>query len=572
MILLPGEAIKHSSKTSYKKTEGTLYFTNKRLAWCKHEEQTPTVEILHAHVHTPKVNTSADKTILKVVASTPGSNGEPVEANAPMFVWKQADREAANAERTKFVTELSILSTRRAQAASAQHSSGARPTTQGASAPDTEYGKVKIGAVPASADEIKLRQEVLAKNRDLAKVHKTLVIPGLVPEDEFWSTRRNILETYAIQSQLRKGEASSWLYLSHTIQESGNFKYTITPNVARRIFKEYPQVKRAYVENVPHAVGEKEFWKRFVASQFFNRGRTTDAYKGRDKIFDKCVDEEDAVFRDTGRFDVAFLTRLLDLTRTEEDSVETGNAPDFTMRPSTVDKKLPLIRRFNQHSQLVLQTVLNNKRRQLAEHDVVDKALEEATLLRDLDALVPEKKVRLSIHDRTQYFASVSKNVPSTGWPLDPDERHAALEIGFDISRPLDGCGNTQRTMQALSQATHRRALQRRPNRIQELQIPEDINGAVAECHGAGTEMLRHLWALLRLPQTLARKEKADKIVAAFDGVVRHIRETIAKAKTMETKHPNLGSMVESMLQPTVESLRAGKVSFEAKMKNVQVA
>ncbi|KAJ1787017.1 RNA polymerase II transcription factor B subunit 1 [Coemansia sp. RSA 1807] len=570
MILQPGEAVKHSSKTTYKKTEGTLYFTNKRLAWCKLEEQTPTVEILHEHVHTPKVSTSAAKIMLKVVSSTPESNGEPVEANAPVFVWKQTDKEAANAERTKFVTELSLLSTRRVQAASTQPA-GARPTPQGASTADTEYGKVKIGAVPASADEIKLRQEVLAKNRDLAKVHKTLVIPGLVPEDEFWSTRRNILETYAIQSQLRKGEASSWLYLSHSIQESGNFKYTITPNVARRIFKEYPQVKRAYVENVPHAVGEKEFWKRFVASQFFNRGRTTDAYKGRDKIFDKCVDEEDAVFRDTGRFDVAFLTRLLDLTRTEEDSVETGNAPDFTMRPSTVDKKLPLIRRFNQHSQLVLQTVLNNKRK-LQEHDVVDKTLEEATLLRDLDVAVPEKKVRLNIHDRTQYFASVSKSVPNTGRPLDPNERRVALEIGFDISRPLDGCGNTQRTMQSLSQATHRRALQHRPNRIQELDIPDDINGAVAECHGAGTEMLRHLWALLKLPQTQARKEKADKIVKAFDGVVRHIRETVAKAKSMEAKHLDLGSMVESMLQPTMDSLRAGKVSFEAKMKNVQVA
>ncbi|KAJ2130720.1 RNA polymerase II transcription factor B subunit 1, partial [Coemansia sp. RSA 921] len=182
MILQPGEAVKHSSKTTYKKTEGTLYFTNKRLAWCKLEEQSPTVEILHEHVHTPKVSTSAAKIMLKVVSSTPESNGEPVEANAPVFVWKQTDKEAANAERTKFVTELSLLSTRRVQAASTQPA-GARPTPQGASTADTEYGKVKIGAVPASADEIKLRQEVLAKNRDLAKVHKTLVIPGLVPED-----------------------------------------------------------------------------------------------------------------------------------------------------------------------------------------------------------------------------------------------------------------------------------------------------------------------------------------------------------------------------------------------------
>ncbi|KAJ2338441.1 RNA polymerase II transcription factor B subunit 1, partial [Coemansia sp. RSA 2618] len=304
MILLPGETIKHSSRTFFKKVEGTLNFTNKRLAWCKLEEQKPTVDILHANIHAPKVSTSPTKVMLKVVVSTPGAAGEPTEGNAPVFVWKQADKKEAEAERTKFVTELSILSTRRAQAASSgQQASGARASqgagsssaaTANVSATDSsEYSKVHIGAVPASADDIKLRQEVLSKNSDLAKVHKSLVISGLVPEDEFWSTRKHILETYAIQSQLRKGESSTWLDLAPTTQETGNFKYTITPNVARRIFKEYPQVKRAYVENVPHAVGEKEFWKRFVASQFFNRGRSTDAFKGRDKIFDKCVDEED---------------------------------------------------------------------------------------------------------------------------------------------------------------------------------------------------------------------------------------------------------------------------------------
>ncbi|KAJ2348782.1 RNA polymerase II transcription factor B subunit 1, partial [Coemansia sp. RSA 2618] len=292
-------------------------------------------------------------------------------------------------------------------------------------------------------------------------------------------------------------------------------------------------------------------------------------------IFDKCVDEEDVVFKDTKRFDLAFLTRLLDLTRTEEDSVETGNAPDFTMRPSTVDKKLPLIRRFNHHSQLVLQTVLNSKRKQLAaDHRAVDRLLEDATVLKDLDIALPEKKVKLHIQDRSRYFASLvnsgtDNNSQRTVHALDPAELRAALEIGFDISRPLDGCGNTQKTMVSLSTSTHKLTLQKRPNRIQELQIPEEINVAVAECHGAGTEMLRHLWALLRLPQTPERQQKAEKIVAAFENVVRHIRETIARANTVESKNPNLGTMIEGMLQPTIESLRLGKQSFEAQMKAV---
>ncbi|KAJ2162689.1 RNA polymerase II transcription factor B subunit 1 [Coemansia sp. RSA 552] len=578
MLLLPGEVIKLSSSTMHNKVEGTLHFTNKRLAWCKADTQTPTVEVLHENTDTPRVSKAEAKVMLKAMATIPATATTPARNVGYIFVWKQADRETAVAERDRFVAELRVVLSRRTQGASSgpqasgatggQAPGGGGGKGGGAAAAESsnEYSQVKIGARPASAEEVKLRQEVLSKNGDLAKVHKSLVISGLVQEDEFWSTRKNILETYAIQSQLRKGESSTWLDLAPTTQETGNFKYTITPSVARRIFKEYPQVKRAYVDNVPHKVGEKVFWKRFVASQFFNRGRSADAFKGRDSIFDKCSLEEDASFNDAKRTNVAFLTRLLDLTRTEEDAVETGNAPDFTMRPSVADNKLPLIRRFNHHSQLVLQSVLNSKRKQVAtDHRTVDKSLEEATVLEDLETAPAEKRVKLNIHDRTRYFTSLA--IEDAAQKRDAGGPDTGLDISFDIARPLGGCGNTQRTMASMSSATHRLNLQKRPNRIQELGIPDDINVAIAECHGASTEMLRHLWALMRLPPTPERRQKAEKIVAAFDGVKRHIRETIAKANSVEGKNARLGETVEQMLQPTIESLRVGKKEFDSQAK-----
>ncbi|KAI7823931.1 hypothetical protein BX661DRAFT_185953, partial [Kickxella alabastrina] len=456
-----------------------------------------------------------------------------------------------------------------AASGAASASGSAAPTGQSGS----EYGKVKIGAVPASVEEIKLRQEALSKNSDLAKLHKTLVIAGLISEDEFWSTRKHILETQAIQSQLRKGESSTWLDLAPMTQASGDFKYTITPNVARRIFKEYPQVKRAYIDNVPHKVNEKLFWKKFVASQFFNRGRSADSAKGnRDDIFDKCMREEDSVFNNTARYDLDHLTKLLDLTRTEEDSVETGNAPDFTMRPALMDNKLSLLRRFNHHSELVLQSVLNSKRKQTDnDHKAVDKTLEEATHLEDLETPHPEKKIKLSIQDRTRYFTSLSKGASDSKQSqgshnlghTDPGSACAPLHVSFNISRPLDNCGDTQKTMDIISHSAHIMALQKRPNRIQELRIPDDINLAVAECHGAGTEMLRHLWSLIRLPPTPERQKRAEKIAAAFDGVHARIRDTIARANTADSKNAKLGPIVEKMLQPIAHSLNVGKSTFE---------
>ncbi|KAJ2082099.1 RNA polymerase II transcription factor B subunit 1 [Coemansia sp. RSA 988] len=589
MLLLPGESTKYSSKTSLNKEDGTLYYTNKRLAWCKGDVQTPEVEVLHEDFRAQQVSKGGKKVMLKISTADSSATANPPPMLSYVFVWRWKDKDAAIAERGKFVTDLSFLSLKRAKNASSGQqtpNAGAQTGTGGdrsstatasaAVAENSEYKNVKIGTVPASAEEVKLRQEVLSKNADLTRVHKSLVISGLVSEDEFWSTRKHILDTYAIQSQLRKGESSTWLDLTPTTHETGNFKYTITPSVARRIFKEYPQVKRAYVDNVPHKLTEKLFWKRFVASQFFNRGRSAEAFKGRDNIFDKCSLEEDATFSNTGRFDLEFLTRLLDLTRSEEDAVETGNAPDFTMRPSLVDSKLPLIRRFNHHSQLVLQSVLNSKRKEVAlDHNSVDKALEEATVLDDLEIAPTEKKIKLDIQDRSRYFANLSDDKDSQKSEMDvttdPKEIETLLNINFDISRPLDRCGNTQKTMATMSSAAHQLTMQTRPNRIQELRIPDDVTVAVAECHGAGTEMLRHLWTLLRLPPTPERRERAEKIVAAFENVNQHIRETITRANAAESKNPKLGAMIEKMLQPVSDSLRTGKRAFESRAKTLSV-
>lgn len=596
LLLLHGESIKHSSENVCNKLDGALYFTNKRLAWCKQGEKTPSVEILHQNFRVQQVSKSENKKVmLRVTAVPPDSPPDTTPSLTYTFTWKFTDKDAAVADREKYVVELSVITSKRAQENSnnshANSATSGKPQSTATSATaaatitsDTPpvnsaaYANVRIGDTPPSAEEMKLRQEVLSKNADLAKLHKSLVVSGLITEDEFWSTRKHILETQAIQTQLRKGESSSWLDLAPSTQESGNFKYTITPNIARRIFKEYPQVKHAYIENVPHKASEKQFWKLFVASQFFNRGRSTDgANRGnRDVIFDKCMQQEDEMFGDSDRFDSSFLSKLLDLTRTEEDSVETGNAPDFTMRAASKDNKLSLIRRFNHHSEIVLQSVLNSKRKQqttVSSATTEDQSLKDATLLQGLDQPSPEKKIRLNIHDSARYLTSMAKNKEETeGKEMDVvPVRSLPLNVSFDIARSLSKVGNTQSTMEQMSASAHQQAMQQRPNRIAEMRIPDELTRAVAECHGAGTEMLRHLWSLLRLPVTPERRSKAEKIVAAFANVDKHIRETTIKANSMaESKdNNNIGSVIGRMLQPVTGSLQVGKQAFGEKWPSV---
>lgn len=50
------------------------------------------------------------------------------------------------------------------------------------------------------------------------------------------------------------------------------------------------------------------------------------------------------------------IKRAIDLTATQEDHIESGNAPDFTMKAGGNAGVLPLIRRFNRHAMRVLET------------------------------------------------------------------------------------------------------------------------------------------------------------------------------------------------------------------------
>ncbi|KAI8454763.1 hypothetical protein BY996DRAFT_4570957, partial [Phakopsora pachyrhizi] len=50
--------------------------------------------------------------------------------------------------------------------------------------------------------------------------------------------------------------------------------------------------------------------------------------------------------------------KLLDLAATQEDHLETGKSQDWAMRAGNQKSSLPLIRRFNQHSQRLLDSSL----------------------------------------------------------------------------------------------------------------------------------------------------------------------------------------------------------------------
>ncbi|KAI9281270.1 hypothetical protein BC943DRAFT_282700 [Umbelopsis sp. AD052] len=209
------------------------------------------------------------------------------------------------------------------------------------------------GATPAALspnpnvsrqEEITNRRQLLSSNKELHTLHSELVINGRnVTEEEFWESpyvqkiRQQMKKDAASKEGQQKGKSSKMVELRPGQQEGSDVKYTLTSQIIHDIFAQYPS--------------EHNFWRRFLASEFFHRTRTGNRSTNAvaDDVFDKCLREEDAENLNAPSLaEYDHFKKTIDLNATAEDHNESGNAPDFTMRPGS--KNLPLIRRFNRHA------------------------------------------------------------------------------------------------------------------------------------------------------------------------------------------------------------------------------
>lgn len=134
-------------------------------------------------------------------------------------------------------------------------------------------------------------------------------------------------------------------------------KYNLTADVIECIFKTFPAVKRKHAEHVPEKLTESEFWTKFFQSHYFHRDRLT---AGTKDLFTECGKIDDqalkvAVAQNTG-------DALLDLRAFEDNTLEEGfggAATDKGGVNSGNHVHQNMIKRFNQHSTMVLNACLN---------------------------------------------------------------------------------------------------------------------------------------------------------------------------------------------------------------------
>ncbi|KAJ1594750.1 hypothetical protein NDA11_003673 [Ustilago hordei] len=313
------------------------------------------------------------------------ANGVQISGKPKVLLVFNAAQQIAMDDREKFKNELAAaVAKNRASIDGATSNSATPPTsaaaapsspmpTTGAATPDTRAAtpnrtkRLRAKDLPAPKTDIELRISVIKSNPQLRSLHKDMVISGHMSDSEFWShpQRQRLLGSERAKLEQRAGRNARLADPKPTPNEAGELKLSITPELIRDLFEQFPIVARAYEENVPSKLDQATFWSRYFQSKLYHRLRTSARSAASehivqdDPIFDSYLEEEDDRLEPRKQFDPH--DRLLDLQATEEDHGDTGNQKDWTMRAGAERRTLPLMRRFNDHSQSLLDSALGGQ-------------------------------------------------------------------------------------------------------------------------------------------------------------------------------------------------------------------
>ncbi|ORY53434.1 hypothetical protein BCR33DRAFT_710867 [Rhizoclosmatium globosum] len=286
---------------------------------------------------------------------------------------------------------------------------------------------VQADSTALTAHDVQLRQALLAnpKYKELKQLHQDLVIGGILTEQDFWASRKELLvnQEWQMSGQKKGTSSASLVDIKRAIAGGSSTsadgepdkqeptptttKIKFTPEIIHSILVQYPSVHAAYEKYVPTQYTEKQFWTQYIVSKHFDSVKSgkpslTDATK---EIFTEAEqdleDDKEPIFTKRPRIDTS--NHLLDLSTTLEDHLEYGNAPDTTMKPGRNEQALPIIRRINRHSTVILKTAGETATQPPS------KIYDQETVLEDLVAPQTSAPRPLTILQKNSYFGGVTE-------------------------------------------------------------------------------------------------------------------------------------------------------------------
>lgn len=264
------------------------------LEW-KAIEQLNTITIpLNTLVNLQATKESSPKMILKVIHKPPQEDEKDIRltfTNRPaMNKIKDALQTIISRQRTVIhddnqgnsdTAKSSNKGTPVPSSSSGNAGSGSNSNTNGTSNDGSTTGGSLITGVGANvnlSDETllknhQLQQKLLLEDRNLRNIFTQSVINYKLSPQIFWSTRINLLRTYALTINQHRGPYNVLSTIKPVATSDNQVNVNVTRNTINEIFDTYPIVKKAFTDLVPSKFQEGEFWSRFFNSKLFRRLR-----------------------------------------------------------------------------------------------------------------------------------------------------------------------------------------------------------------------------------------------------------------------------------------------------------
>ncbi|MCJ1391081.1 RNA polymerase II transcription factor B subunit 1 [Xylographa bjoerkii] len=354
---------------------------------------------------------SSPKVMLKVFAQSPGA----LASETHVFSFTSASQARAEADAIKDALSKAIQAAQAGAlvpAAPGGVSSSAAMAI--ASAVSSTLGAGRDTSTLYDDDQLKsnveLQQSLLKANPSLSKTFmeslrtKPDSISNSQFTSQFWSSRAHLLRAHAIERSQTRG-AYNVLSTIKPRTEENTIKLSISKEQIQLIFSQHELVKRAYDENVPK-LSEEVFWSRFFQSRLFKKlkGEKILEADATDAVLDRYLALDEDLER-SRRMLAAHIPHIIDVEGNEQNhSQRKGNQPDFSMRPTSVDR-VPIIRTLNSLSEKIMSHVAPNDVDPSAPIGM-DEETFNSLALRDLQADAEENRIILNIKDQGRFFSS----------------------------------------------------------------------------------------------------------------------------------------------------------------------
>lgn len=217
----------------------------------------------------------------------------------------------------------------------------------------------------------------LEADKALFKEYVELVRDGkVIDEEDFWRDKEAMLSGFdSGRAVSEKGPVTALFADEAEVDDKGKMKVKINPEIIHNIFRLYPAVERAYKDNVPENMSEKEFWTKYFRSEYYakDKGSTaTDSTGARqsvrqtDDMFQRYENDMKAAAVGTSSNDMtsmsfkqkrmASVSQDIDLTSTYNDYHSSEQLESFDVPTDTSSN--PVVGKYIRNTNLIVTSLV----------------------------------------------------------------------------------------------------------------------------------------------------------------------------------------------------------------------